>query len=128
MKQEIDLKKPIMFYDDRGKHSDVFCNKILYSDGLICLCECSFEYKNIEINENIYILFNIKTCAVLTENFSCYYAKNIDISNNEINDIIKRHFHVFSKEDWENNIKNEFPYSEIPFIIKDVLQTLKNKI
>lgn len=39
-------------------------------------------------------------------------------------EIIRRHFHGFSDEQW-NELKNQFPYSEIPFIIDHILKEQK---
>lgn len=39
-------------------------------------------------------------------------------------DIIRRHFHGFSDEQWKE-IKKEFPYSEIPFIADHILKEQK---
>ena len=42
---------------------------------------------------------------------------------NQYDDIMRKHFHGFSDEQW-NEEKHFFPYSEIPYIIEDVLKTI----
>lgn len=39
-------------------------------------------------------------------------------------EIIRRHFHGFSDEQW-NELKNQFPFSEIPFIVDHTLKEQK---
>ena len=39
----------------------------------------------------------------------------------EIDKIIRASFHGFSDEQWQE-LKNTFPYSEIPFIVKRALE------
>lgn len=42
----------------------------------------------------------------------------------EVSEIIRRKFHGFSDEQWEN-LKDTFPYSEIPFIVKEAIGLTK---
>jgi len=47
---------------------------------------------------------------------------------NKIDSIIRSHFHGFSDSQF-NELKKEFPFSEIPFIIREVIiKVLSNQI
>ena len=43
----------------------------------------------------------------------------------DVNKIIREKFHGFSDEQWDE-LKNTFPYSEIPFIVKRALENKAN--
>ena len=45
-------------------------------------------------------------------------------SDQEIDLIISKKFHGFSSEQWED-LKNQFPYNEIQYIVKNVLSEIK---
>lgn len=69
----IDTKKPVHFYDDRGKdYSLVKVTHILYEDFHKCLCRV--QINNVE--EFDVILFDKETGEVLTTNYEFWYATN----------------------------------------------------
>ena len=71
--EKIDTKKPIRFFDDRGKNnSELILDKILYENNTICLG----TIKDGELEGGPEILFNKINGKVLTENLQFWQAEN----------------------------------------------------
>lgn len=47
-------------------------------------------------------------------------SESKQVTDEEIVQVIRNHFHGFSDEQWEE-LKTTFPYAEIPFIVRDIL-------
>lgn len=79
----INTKRPVRFYDDRGKDKVMFLLKeVLFEDCDICLCVIGLEKDTgdqiLDKNLKVKVLFEIKTGKVLTENFMFWIAENYE--------------------------------------------------
>ena len=65
----IDTKKPVRFYDDRGKDKKTFeMGAVLYQNERVCLCLIGPDE----------VLFSLDDGAVLTVNYQFWYAENYE--------------------------------------------------
>ncbi len=79
----INIKRPVRFYDDRGKEKTMFLLKeILFEDDNVCLCVIGLEKDTgdqiLDKHLKAKVLFEIKTGKVLTENFMFWIAENYE--------------------------------------------------
>lgn len=76
MAKPVNTKKPIRFYDDRGKEKEkILLDKILFEDEHNCLCTVKADWYTKGEEK---ILFKKSDGTVLTENFTAWYAENYD--------------------------------------------------
>ena len=78
MAKSVNTKRPIRFYDDRGKGADyIFLDKILFEDDEICLALIKGEP---EEEEDLLrkIMFRKKDGQVLNVDYDSWYAENFE--------------------------------------------------
>jgi hypothetical protein len=76
MSKKINTKKPVRFYDDRGKDKIfLYIKKILYEDNKFCLCQFKGDFESNGPN-NKTILFKKDTGEVLNGAYDAWYAEN----------------------------------------------------
>lgn len=69
----IDLSKPIRFFDDRGKVKEqMYLREILFSNTALCLCKASYDDQVDEFN----VLFSLKTGHCESTEFAYWIAEN----------------------------------------------------
>lgn len=56
-----------------------------------------------------------------TKAYSIHYSLDKFFEDESVDEIILRHYHGFTKKQWEEN-KKQFPYSEVPHIVESALK------
>ena len=80
MAKKVDTKKPIRFYDDRGKDKEsLFLDKILYEDDEICVVKVKGDMwvgsKESDLHK---LMFKKQNGQILNEDYSSWYAENYE--------------------------------------------------